>query len=840
MMPEPDPRADRGSSDADRPVVHLPRTRPDGSADQDDTVVDLRPSAGMQDDAVPSLFSARAPIDTTAEAAGSSANGAREVDWAPPASPSVPLPPNDTPPGTGPHGAGPRDGRPEDVGPREPEPRRDAWPLDDPAPPPGAPASPGVPRPPGSPVPSASPGVPRPPGPPTPSASPGVPRPPGSPTPSDPIEVKGTAASAATPPIFASTGTGPPVERRSPEVVASVPRPPSPVEEPPPEPAASPSATGSLAGRTMRVLAPTVLVLVVAVVVAAVLSARASTAQADADRLADAAASEQERRGAVDAAWAGVLASVAGGVGQVVQDPAGVSELIGVLRAEVVATPDDTAAEQRGAAEAATESFASEAESALDRAGGSPVELGNELETLDEAHGEAVATSTAFVETLDDLADTESDAAARWRLLSMLSLLIGVVAALLLAAVAHRRLRAGLDRPVADLHAAVARVGGATPNGPVTVRGYAELAELGVELDRHSAGLRAQLARLRRRAAWGEQSRRIFEALDLAEDEAATHRVVSQALAGTGADQPVELLLAERGSTSLHQVAANPSVPAPGCPVDSLAGCVALRRAQVSVFDDSESINACPKLREHAGGPCSAVCVPVSVSGRPVGVLHVTGPQGSPPQGEVVEQLVDLSSQLGTRLSSLRVLERSRHEASTDGLTGLPNRRTLESEVAELFERGTPFVMVLADLDRFKLLNDNFGHEVGDRALQLFAGVLRDNVRGNDVVARLGGEEFVLVYPNMSTEISLEAIDRVRGALASALATTNLPSFTCSFGIAHSDVAADGDAVLRVADAGLLQAKDLGGDQAVVADAELAQEIFREGAPLRSRRDPQS
>ena len=73
--------------------------------------------------------------------------------------------------------------------------------------------------------------------------------------------------------------------------------------------------------------------------------------------------------------------------------------------------------------------------------------------------------------------------------------------------------------------------------------------------------------------------------------------------------------------------------------------------------------------------------------------------------------------------------------------------------------------------------------------------------------------------------------------VATALAGTNLPTFTCSFGIAHSDVAADGDAVLRVADAGLLQAKDLGGDQAVVADADLAQQIFREGAPLRSRRD---
>ena len=133
-----------------------------------------------------------------------------------------------------------------------------------------------------------------------------------------------------------------------------------------------------------------------------------------------------------------------------------------------------------------------------------------------------------------------------------------------------------------------------------------------------------------------------------------------------------------------------------------------------------------------------------------------------------MEQLVGLATQTGTRFSALRTLESSRHEASTDGLTGLPNRRTLETQIGELFERDTPFVMVLADLDRFKLLNDNYGHEVGDRALQLFAGVLRDSVRANDVVARLGGEEFVLVYPTMSVEISIEAIDRVRTALAPA------------------------------------------------------------------------
>jgi diguanylate cyclase (GGDEF)-like protein len=216
----------------------------------------------------------------------------------------------------------------------------------------------------------------------------------------------------------------------------------------------------------------------------------------------------------------------------------------------------------------------------------------------------------------------------------------------------------------------------------------------------------------------------------------------------------------------------------------------------------------------------------VTVAGRPAGVLHMTGPASDPPDAHVVERLASLSSQIGNRLGSLRTLETTRQEASTDGLTGLPNRRSLEAAVKRLLDDDTPFVMVLADLDKFKRLNDNFGHEVGDRALQLFASVLRENVRGNDVVARLGGEEFVLVYPNMSVEISLEAIGRLRAALARAVESSTVPEFTCSFGITHSSAAQHGDAILRIADAGLLKAKQLGGDRAIFADAALAAEIF--------------
>ncbi|HNH96869.1 MAG TPA: GGDEF domain-containing protein, partial [Microthrixaceae bacterium] len=194
-----------------------------------------------------------------------------------------------------------------------------------------------------------------------------------------------------------------------------------------------------------------------------------------------------------------------------------------------------------------------------------------------------------------------------------------------------------------------------------------------------------------------------------------------------------------------------------------------------------------------------------------------------------VGQLATLATQLGNRLGALRALESSRLEAATDKLTGLPNRRLLESQLASLIERSTPFVLVLADLDNFKHLNDTYGHEIGDRALQLFAQVLRDKVRGNDVIARLGGEEFVLVYPNMSVTTSIEAVERVRDGLTQTLAVSAVPEFTCSFGITHSSVGRDSESILRVADAGLLRAKELGRDQVVYADETLAARMFGEG-----------
>ncbi len=580
---------------------------------------------------------------------------------------------------------------------------------------------------------------------------------------------------------------------------------------------------------------PVVVLLVTLAATSVLLLSARSAADAESQLVRD-ATSRLESRVALDELNAAVLASVAVGVGQAVTSPDELARRSDAARMSIDAAAGSSADDgddavggvvaTSAAADDAALAYVDAVDEAVDRTGGDPLELGNELTALDELFAAAASTSADAVDALDAAAADDASTATRrttW------GLGVAVLGALLSAAtvvLARARLAGQLDRPVRGLRSAVARIGAERPAVASVLQGPEELVVLGTEIDAAARSVADRLDVLERRAAWGERSRMILEALELADDEPGAYEVIGEALGIVGGRHRGELLLSERGTSRLTSVAASTEAGGPGCPVDVISGCVALRRGQVSVFDSSETINACPKLRGRPYGNCSAVCVPVTVAGRQLGVLHVTGDDGAPPGPEVVEQLVGLSSLVGNRLGSLRTLESTRHEASTDGLTGLPNRRTLEAEVAELIEASTPFVMVLADLDKFKRLNDNFGHEVGDKALQLFAGVLRDNVRGNDVVARLGGEEFVLVYPNMSVEISIEAIDRLRGALARAVGSSRIPPFTCSFGIAHSSVGGDGDVILRVADAGLLRAKELGGDRAVVADEALVADVF--------------
>ncbi len=161
--------------------------------------------------------------------------------------------------------------------------------------------------------------------------------------------------------------------------------------------------------------------------------------------------------------------------------------------------------------------------------------------------------------------------------------------------------------------------------------------------------------------------------------------------------------------------------------------------------------------------------------------------------------------------------EEMKQVAVRDQLTGLYNRRGFmefaEPAFASSQRTGRPLSVIMTDIDRFKSINDEFGHKVGDRALQHFANILLSDRRGDDVAARIGGEEFALILPGTSTEDAV----RIANALCNRLAASEMReddavvSMTASFGVAMISASDTEFAdMLTRADAALYRSKRTG------------------------------
>ncbi|AIF47805.1 diguanylate cyclase [Dyella japonica] len=179
-------------------------------------------------------------------------------------------------------------------------------------------------------------------------------------------------------------------------------------------------------------------------------------------------------------------------------------------------------------------------------------------------------------------------------------------------------------------------------------------------------------------------------------------------------------------------------------------------------------------------------------------------------------------------LERQRLIDELQTMAETDALTGLLNRRALESRARVLLadQRGSDSVIALMmlDIDRFKRVNDTYGHESGDKALVMLAAVCRDTVRADDIVARFGGEEFVILLRVQSPEVAHALAERLRLRLhdETVVATDGQSfGFTVSIGLACARREAgkeiDMEALFREADALLYRAKQNGRDRTEAA-----------------------
>lgn len=192
-----------------------------------------------------------------------------------------------------------------------------------------------------------------------------------------------------------------------------------------------------------------------------------------------------------------------------------------------------------------------------------------------------------------------------------------------------------------------------------------------------------------------------------------------------------------------------------------------------------------------------------------------------------IEEEMRESRKQARRLS--KNLDRARHAADHDELTGLPNRRAFERRFAAAVEHarnsGEPLSLAICDIDRFKAINDAHGHATGDRVLCYVAGQLARLAPDDCHVARHGGEEFVMLFPGREAEAALALVDTVRGDVAARRLVSKstgerIDSVTFSAGVAQVDTNGDVRAALEAADKALYAAKDGGRNRVEIAGSD--------------------
>ncbi|MBM9520916.1 sensor domain-containing diguanylate cyclase [Desulforhopalus vacuolatus] len=187
---------------------------------------------------------------------------------------------------------------------------------------------------------------------------------------------------------------------------------------------------------------------------------------------------------------------------------------------------------------------------------------------------------------------------------------------------------------------------------------------------------------------------------------------------------------------------------------------------------------------------------------------------------EANQELSNLTRELNAKNRELKragdkILELTRK----DPLTNLANRRYFTeraTEVLSLAKRNhEPVSLLMTDIDHFKRVNDQFGHDAGDRVLKGYANLMQENTRKEDLVVRFGGEEFIILLPFTDTKYALDMAERIRTRLESSDFLQNGYTVTASFGLAVYRSSGDIETTIKQADTALYEAKNTGRNKIV-------------------------
>ncbi len=407
---------------------------------------------------------------------------------------------------------------------------------------------------------------------------------------------------------------------------------------------------------------------------------------------------------------------------------------------------------------------------------------------------------------------------------------------------------------------ALAAVAGAASAVPMTVRAVlAPMARRSVDAHLAAADARAETDALRRAVTVRD---RFDDAIAAEGAEAAVLRLLVTAALEVTPDADVTLLLSlpdePRVAWSVRPAGDRllPAEPVPGRP-----SCVALATGRSAVAPSSTEMGACVHLRDPGveghdhGAPSgddpgdgagdgdgqdhgeeddvgsaaaepswepsevAAICLPLVIGERNLGVLCVTTAPGELPDRDrqaALEHLVRVGS---TRLESLRRRRGPSTPGPTDPVTGLPTEVALRARAGELTRSHQPWCLAVLRVDGADEFRDLHGPRTWDDAMRLIADTTSTTLRPDDVVVRLDGERVAAVLSGCSTAQAAAALERARESLVLAHTMAGIEHFTCSVGLVDGTRTTSVDDGIRLADAAGHAALLQGGNRVVVADA---------------------
>jgi diguanylate cyclase (GGDEF)-like protein len=266
-------------------------------------------------------------------------------------------------------------------------------------------------------------------------------------------------------------------------------------------------------------------------------------------------------------------------------------------------------------------------------------------------------------------------------------------------------------------------------------------------------------------------------------------------------------------------------------PVFSPDDCWALRRGKINMVSASHSGVLCL----HCARPetfCYYMCLPMMAQGETVGILNIRHLKNHVANGqagyfEAQKQLATIVAEhIASALANLRLSQKIREQSIRDPLTGLFNRRYMEEFMERELHRAkrsnVPIGIIMFDIDNFKSFNDTAGHDAGDKVLQALADLLKAQIREEDIACRFGGEEFILILPEMTLDKVKERAEDLRSRTQSLVLNHKdkpLGPITISLGVAvfplHGVTA---EVLIKSADKALYHAKKSGKNRVVVSE----------------------